>query len=65
MLPSLDPTHPLLWAIASLVVLCVGIFAFRSFKHRRDGEHVVHDAAISTLVFPPESKFRSSVLPRQ
>jgi hypothetical protein len=64
MLPSLDPTDPLLWTIAFLVVLCVGV-AFRFFKRRRDGDLMLHDSAISTLVFPPASKFQSSVLPRQ
>jgi hypothetical protein len=49
--------------IVLLGLLCgiVGVLWMRA--GRREGE-VVHDPAVSTLVFPPESKFQHSVMPR-
>lgn len=32
-------------------------------KGRRGSENVLPDAGVSTLVFPPQSKFQASVLP--
>lgn len=45
-----------------LSLLLCGAFSARSIR-RKDGGTVMHDPAISTLVFPPESKFQQSVLP--
>ena len=39
----------------------IGILWLRAGRRRDGGE--LHDPAISTLVFPPESKFQQSVLP--
>jgi len=47
-----------------LALLCAALVggAWRAARRRADS---LHDPAISTLVFPPESKFRQSVLPRR
>lgn len=34
------------------------------FRARRGRDNVLPDAGVSTLVFPPESKFQASVLTR-
>jgi hypothetical protein len=47
---------------ALLTLLCV--VGFLWIRGRRVGNEVLPDAQISTLVFPPESKFQSSVMPR-
>lgn len=37
---------------------------FLWFRARRERDNVLPDAGVSTLVFPPESKFHASALPR-
>jgi len=54
----------MLVTIASLFVLFTGIFGFLWFRGRRSRGDLLPDAGVSTLVFPPESKFPPSVLPR-
>jgi hypothetical protein len=53
---------PLISAV--LALLCGGLAAlvWRAGKGKKD---TLHDPAISTLVFPPESKFEASALPRR
>lgn len=41
---------------AVLVLLCVGLFWVRSSSGSRFGTELLRDPAVSTLVFPPESK---------
>jgi uncharacterized membrane protein YjjB (DUF3815 family) len=53
-----------LLAGAWLALFCVGLIgAFWIHAYRKSAD-VFHDPAVSTLVFPPESKFQSSVMPR-
>jgi hypothetical protein len=54
----------MLVTIASLFAFLAGILGFIWFRGRRSSGDLLPDAGISTLVFPPESKFRPSVLPR-
>ena len=49
---------------ASLSLLCAGIIGFFWIRGRRGRGDLLPDAGVSTLVFPPESKFQQSVLPR-
>ena len=52
-------------AFALLALVCAGLIGFawvRAGRGRVDG---LHDPAVSTLVFPPESKFQQSVLPKR
>lgn len=46
-----------------LAVLGAGVGGVLWMKGRRGSETVLPDAGVSTLVFPPESKFQASVLP--
>jgi hypothetical protein len=55
----------MLLTIASITALCAGVAGFFWLKGRRDRRDALPDAGVSTLVFPPESKFQPSVLPRQ
>jgi hypothetical protein len=48
---------------AVLAVLCVAFIGLFWMGGSRRGADVLHDPAVSTLVFPPESKFQQSVLP--
>jgi hypothetical protein len=41
---------------AVVVLLCVGLFWLRSSSGSRLGTEMLRDPAVSTLVFPPESK---------
>lgn len=50
--------------ITALSLLCVGIIGFFWIRGRRGRGDLLPDAGVSTLVFPPESKFQPSVLPR-
>ena len=50
-------------ASALLGTLCVGLLAWGSIRAGRGRSDVLHDAGVSTLVFPPESRFEQSVLP--
>jgi hypothetical protein len=45
-------------ASALLALLCAGLVAASWRSARRDRQAHLHDPAISTLVFPPESRFR-------
>lgn len=49
---------------ASLFLLCAGVIGFLWIRGRRGKGDLLRDAGVSTLVFPPESKFQQSVLPR-
>lgn len=51
----------MLLAGALLALLCGGLFLW--MKAGRGRDDTLHDPAVSTLVFPPESKFQQSVLP--
>lgn len=46
-----------------LAVLCAAFGGVRWARRRRRADNVLPDAGVSTLVFPPESKFQASVLP--
>ena len=51
-------------ASALLALLCIVLIALALVRPRRDrGMDALEDAGVSTLVFPPESKFEQSVLP--
>lgn len=58
-------TEGVVLGTALLALICAGVIGFlwkgKGAPRRRSV--VLHDPAISTLVFPPESKFRQSVLP--
>jgi len=54
----------MLLTISSLIVFFVGIVGFIWLRGRRSRADLLPDAGVSTLVFPPESKFQPSVLPR-
>jgi hypothetical protein len=53
-----------LLAGAWLALFCVGLIGFFWIRASRRNADVFHDPAVSTLVFPPESKFQSSVMQR-
>jgi hypothetical protein len=55
----------MLLTIALLFAFLAGLFGFIWFRGRRNRACLLPDAGVSTLVFPPESKFQPSVLPRQ
>ena len=55
----------LLLASALVALFCFGAMAFARISAARRKGDIVHDPAISTLVFPPESKFQSSVMQRR
>lgn len=46
-----------------LGLLCIGVIAFRSLSASRQRADLLHDPAVSTLVFPPESKVRQAARP--
>lgn len=46
-----------------LTLLAAVIGGVLWIRGRRDRDDVLPDAGVSTLVFPPESKFQPSVLP--
>lgn len=46
-----------------LAVLGAGVGGVLWVRGRRGTDNVLPDAGVSTLVFPPESKFQASVLP--
>jgi hypothetical protein len=54
-------------ASALLVLVCLGLVGFGWLKAGagKGGADDLQDAGVSTLVFPPESKFHESVLPRR
>lgn len=52
-----------LLAGVSFVLVMAGFFGLSRLGASRRGDDVLHDPAVSTLVFPPESKFQQSVLP--
>jgi hypothetical protein len=54
---------PLTFALLALV--CAGLIGFACARALRGRTDALHDPAVSTLVFPPESKFQQSVLPRR
>ena len=47
-----------------LALVCFALLVFRRLSASRRDADLLHDPAISTLVFPPESQFQSSVLQR-
>jgi len=53
---------PLIWAV--LALLCAGLIGLVR-RARQGKQDTLHDPAISTLVFPPESKFQPSALPKR
>ena len=53
-----------LLAGACLALLLFALMGLRWIGAARRRGEVLHDPAISTLVFPPESKFQSSVIQR-
>jgi hypothetical protein len=53
----------MLLTIAFFALLCASVIGFFWVRGRRGRDHVLPDPRVSTLVFPPESKFRPSVLP--
>jgi len=46
-------------------LLCLGLLAYGWIRAGRVRDDSLRDAGVSTLVFPPESKFEQSVLPRR
>ena len=54
----------MLLTTALLILFCVCIVALLWIRGRRGRGDLLPDAGVSTLVFPPESKFQASVLPR-
>lgn len=50
---------------ALLALACAGFVGFAWVKASRRKSDFLHDPAVSTLVFPPESKFPQSVLPKR
>jgi hypothetical protein len=56
-------SRAILLGIVALGLFGVGYFVARRIQAARKRGALLHDPAISTLVFPPESKFRQSVLP--
>jgi hypothetical protein len=44
-------------------LLCAIVIGVRMLRAGRERGALLHDPAVSTLVFPPESKFRRSVSP--
>lgn len=51
--------------IAGVLVLAAGGVSYLWIRRRRRAGDLLHDAGVSTLVFPPEAKFQPSGLPRQ
>lgn len=49
----------------SLALLCAGLVGLGWVSARKARADALHDPTVSTLVFPPESKFRNSVQPRR
>jgi hypothetical protein len=47
-----------LLSAAVLVLVCAGLFCLRSLSGSRFRTELLHDPAVSTLVFPPESKLQ-------
>jgi hypothetical protein len=54
----------LLPACGALAVIAGGVLGVRWMRADRARADVLHDPAVSTLVFPPESRFQHAVRPR-
>jgi hypothetical protein len=52
-------------ASALFALLCAGVVGAHCIRAARGRRVVLHDPAVSTLVFPPESKFQHSAFPRR
>ena len=50
--------------IAVLIALCASVLGFLWIRGRQDRGDSLPDAGVSTLVFPPQSKFQASGFPR-
>jgi hypothetical protein len=58
-------SRAILLAVVLLGLLGAACLVARRIQAGRKHGDLLHDPAVSTLVFPPESKFRQSVLPPQ
>ena len=56
-------SRALLLGAVLFALLCAGVIGVRFLRAGRERGALLHDPAVSTLVFPPESKFRQSVSP--
>jgi uncharacterized membrane protein YfcA len=56
-------SREILLAAVLFALVCGGYSLVRRIRAEREQDALLHDPAVSTLVFPPESKFRQSVLP--
>jgi hypothetical protein len=58
-------SHQVTLLTAGFLILLGAGFGFFWIRGRQGRGRSLPDAGVSTLVFPPESKFQPSVLPRQ